>query len=169
MPERPPLQASLVLLGRLAPRGVSRQWPIQTVFPGVLVQPGTAPHRAFSMRPSLFPSDKDLPTWLHTVLLFSIAAPFALPLLWTGVQAIATRHLVPLGGPDFQQFFFAGSSLSGAAAITAGISLIFLGSAFVALAGSFSRPARGRPVLHLLPWVLLAIHVALSVWIKPIA
>ena len=121
------------------------------------------------MRPSLFPSDEALPTWLHTALLILIVSPFSVSLLWFGVHAIATRHLDPLSGPVFGQFFFGPSPLQGKAALLAGFSLIVFGCAFVALAMQFSRVAHGNVVLRSVPWVLVAVSAALSLWVKSLS
>ena len=121
------------------------------------------------MRLSLFPSDEALPTWLHTALLFLIVSPFSVPLLWFGLHAIATKHLEPLSGPEFGQFFFGPSPLQGKAASLAGFSLIVLGCAFAALAMQFSRVAHGNVVLRSVPWILIAVSVALSLWVKSLS
>ena len=118
------------------------------------------------MRPSLFQSDDKLPTWLHTALLLLIVSPFSLSLLWAGVHAISAAHLEPLIGPEFGQFFFGPEPLQGKAARAAGFSLVVLGCAFLAIAIQFSRLARGNAILRTLPWVLVAVSVALSLWVK---
>ena len=118
------------------------------------------------MRPSLFQSDDKLPTWLHTALLLLIVSPFSLPLLWTGVHAISAAHLEPLSGPEFGQFFFGSEPVQGKAARAAGFSLVVLGCAFLAIAIQFSRLARGNVIVRTLPWVLVAVSVALSLWVK---
>jgi hypothetical protein len=115
------------------------------------------------MRPSLFPSDDALPTWLHTTLLFLIVSPFAGFLLLHGLGALATGILEPLNGPDAGQFFFGPETLHGGAARLAGVSLLSLGGAFIAVALRFSRLGFPRvPVRFILPWALLAISVGLS-------
>jgi hypothetical protein len=114
------------------------------------------------MRHSLFPSDETLPTWLHTTLLILVVSPFSVPLFWSGVHAIATRHLEPLSGPEFGQYFFGSSPLQGRAAVLAGFSLVIFGCTFAALALQFSRLSPGNAVLRFLPWVLLAISAAVS-------
>ena len=116
------------------------------------------------MRRSLFPSDASLPTWLHTLLLFLVVSPFAVFLLWHGVQAIATAHLEPLEGPDFGQFFFGPTAINGKAARIAGVALIVLSCSFVALAFNFSRLAYANRVLRQLPWILVAVYIAMSFW-----
>lgn len=118
------------------------------------------------MRRSLFPSDDALPTWLHSLLLILIVSPFALPVLWWGLKAIATAHLEPLSGPDFGQFFFGDVTLKGKPAKVAGLSLVVLGCAYFALAAQFSRLACSVVVLRALPWVLIAISTLLSLWVK---
>ncbi|MGV3583297.1 MAG: hypothetical protein ACO1N8_13425 [Methylophilus sp.] len=121
------------------------------------------------MRHSLFPSDESLPTWLHTLLLFLIVSPFFIFLFMQGISAIASGHLEPLSGPEFGQFFFGNVTLVGKAARIAGVSLIVLGFGFVALAVQFSRLAIAELVAHIwLPWVLIAIHIGLTFWIKSI-
>ena len=118
------------------------------------------------MRRSLFPADESLPTWLHTALLILIVSPFSVFLLWSGVRAIGTKHLEPLSGPEFGQFFFGPSPLQGKAALVAGLSLVVLACAFAALAVRFSRLAHENVVLRWLPWVLIAVSGALSFWVK---
>ncbi len=118
------------------------------------------------MRPSLFPSDESLPTWLHTVLLILIVSPFAAPLFWIGFDAITTAYLEPLSGPDFGQFFFGNLTLQGKAAKIAGVALVTLGCSYAALAMQFSRLAYGNIILRCLPWALLVIFEILSLWVK---
>lgn len=120
------------------------------------------------MRPSLFPSDDALPTWLHTLLLVLVVSPFAGFLFWFGIGAIATAHLDPLSGPEFGQLFFGSSPLQGKAARVAGLSLLAFGGSFVAIAFKFSRLAGESRFSRLLPWVLLAISVLLSWLVKSI-
>ena len=121
------------------------------------------------MRHSLFPSDESLPTWLHTMLLFLIVSPFFVFYFWQGISAIAIAQLEPLSGPEFGQYFFGGVTLVGKAAKIAGVSLIALGFGFVALAIQFSRLAMAEFVARtFLPWVLIAVHLGLSFWVKSI-
>jgi hypothetical protein len=115
---------------------------------------------------SFFPSDEALPTWLHTLLLLLIVSPFAVFLFWHGSHAIATAHLEPMSGPELGQYFFGGVPLDGKPAKVAGLSLVVLGCAFVALAVQFSRLACGNAVLRMLPWALVAVDAALSLWVK---
>ena len=121
------------------------------------------------MRHSLFPSNESLPTWLHTLLLLLVVSPFSGFLLWRGVHAVTTAHMEPLSGPDFGQFFFGPAAIHGKAARVAGVSLILLGCAFVALALNYSRLAQGNKVLRLLPWALVAISVTLLFWVALLA
>lgn len=118
------------------------------------------------MRHSFFPSDDSLPTWLHTLLLLLIVSPFSVFLLWVGADAIATAHLEPLEGPDFREFFFGPTAINGTAAKVAGGSLIVLGCAFAALTFNYSRFAHMNRFLRLLPWILVAIHIAMSFWVQ---
>lgn len=118
------------------------------------------------MRPSLFSSDKSLPAWLHTMLLFLIVSPFWAFLFWHGFSAISTAHLEPLSGPEFGQFFFGNITLDGKAARIAGVSLIFLACSFVALAVQFSRFACVGAVTRILPWIFVAAHIVMSMWVK---
>jgi hypothetical protein len=118
------------------------------------------------VRRSLFPSDESLPTWLHTLLCILVVSPFAGFLLWHGVHAIATAHLEPLSGPSLGQLFFGPVAINGKAAKVAGVSLIALGCAFVAFGFSYSRLVQGNKFLRLLPWVLLAAYIAISIWVK---
>jgi hypothetical protein len=121
------------------------------------------------MRYSLFPSDESLPTWLHTLLLFTIVSPFFIFLFLQGISAIASEHLEPMSGPEFGQFFFGNLTLVGKAAKIAGISLIVLGFGFVALAVQFSRLAMAEFVERtFLPWILIAVHLGLTFWVKSI-
>lgn len=118
------------------------------------------------MRHSLFPSDDSLPTWLHTLLLFLVVAPFSIFLFWHGGHAITTAHLAPLAGPEFGQFFFGPAAIHGKAARVAGISLIMLGFAFIAIAFNYSRLVQINKALWLLPWFLIAQYVAMSFWVR---
>lgn len=120
------------------------------------------------MRPSLFPSDKELPTWLHTLLLILIVSPFSGYLFWLGINAIYTAHLDPVSGPDFGQFFFGSLALQGTAARVAGFSLVTAGGYFAAIAFQFSRLTSESKFSCLLPWILLAISQILSLWVKSI-
>lgn len=120
------------------------------------------------MRPSLFPSDEELPTWLHTLLLVLIVSPFAVFLFWFGISAMVTAQLDPLSGPEFGQFFFGPSPLQGKAARVAGFSLVAFGGSFVGIAFKFSRLADESRISRLLPWILLAISVMLSLWVRAI-
>ena len=122
------------------------------------------------MRHSLFPSDESLPTWLHTLLLLLIVSPLFIFLFFKGISAIASGHLEPLSGPEFGQYFFGNATLVGKAAKLAGVSLIVLAFGFIALAVQFSRLAIANLLARtLLPWVLVAIHIGLSFWVKSIA
>lgn len=122
------------------------------------------------MQHSLFPSDESLPTWLHTLLLLLIVSPFFIFFFFQGISAIANGYLDPLSGPEFGQYFFGNVALVGKAAKLAGVSLIVLGFGFVALAVQFSRLAIAKLLARtLLPWVLIAIHIGLSFWVKSIA
>lgn len=104
--------------------------------------------------------DDALPDWLHTLLLLLVTGSFGAPLLWQGAQAMLTRHLEPVMGPEFGQWLFP-RVLEGAAARLAGLELVVLGLSFLALGGAFSRWADERPLLQRLPWGLLALFVAL--------
>jgi hypothetical protein len=117
---------------------------------------------------SLFPSDEALPTWLHTTLLILVVSPFSVPLLWSGAQAIATRHMELMSGPEFGQYFFGPLPLQGRAAVLAGFSLVIFGCTFAAMALQFSRLAPGNVTLRFLPWVLLAASLAVSFAVQPL-
>ena len=121
------------------------------------------------MRRSLFPSDDSLPTWLHTLLLLLVVSPFSIFLLWHGGQAITTAYLAPLAGPELGQFFFGPHALHGKAATIAGIALIVLGFAFIALAFNYSRVVRMNKVLRLLPWIMIALYAAMSFWVRALS
>jgi hypothetical protein len=121
------------------------------------------------MRHSLFPSDASLPTWLHTLLLLLVVSPLSGFLLWRGVHAVTTAQMEPLRGPDLGEFFFGPVALHGKAARVAGVSLILLGCALVALALNYSRLARVNKVLRSLPWVLVAISVGMLFWVASLA
>ena len=91
-------------------------------------------------------------------------------LFFQGISAIASGYLDPLSGPELGQYFFGNVALVGKAAKLAGVSLIVLGFGFVALAVQFSRLAIAKLLARtLLPWVLIAIHIGLSFWVKSIA
>ena len=114
------------------------------------------------MRRSLFPDDDSLPTWLHTFALFFVVSLFGVPLVWIGGEAIFSRHLEPVNGPELGQFLFGNVTLRGRGAVWAGVSLVTLGCSFFALAVSFMRSAQGNRALRVLPWVLTAASIALS-------
>ena len=115
------------------------------------------------MRRSLFPDDDALPTWLHTFALFFVVSLFGVPLVWIGGEAIFSRHLEPLSGPTFGEFFFDNTTtLQGNEAVWAGFSLVTFGCCFFALAVSLMRSAQGNRALRVLPWVFLAVSIALS-------
>lgn len=118
------------------------------------------------MQPSLFPSDDGLPTWLHTVLLVIVVSPFAGFLFWFGVSAIYAGQLEPLSGPEFGQYFFGSSTLEGKPARIAGLSLVMLGSSFLAIAYRFSRLANEGKFPRCAPWVLLAVSQFLSLVVR---
>ncbi len=115
---------------------------------------------------SLFPSDDELPTWLHTLLLLLLVSPFALILLWWGVGAIASGQLEPKAGPELGYYFFGTSVLYGATARLAGFAFLVLSAGFWSIALSFSRMAADSRVLKILPWVLLTVFIVLSVSIN---
>jgi hypothetical protein len=121
------------------------------------------------MRHSLFPSNESLPAWLHDLLLILVVSPFTGFLLWRGVHAVVTAQMEPLSGPNFGEFFFGPATLHGKAARVAGLSLILLGCAFVALASNYSRLAQGNKVLRPLPWVLVAMSVVMLFWVASLA
>ena len=114
------------------------------------------------MRRSLFPDDNALPTWLHTLALLIVVSPFGAPLIWWGVEAMHLRHLEPLSGPEFGQYFFGPTALDGKAAVWAGLSLVVLGVSFYSVAARFMRAAQVSTALHVLPWVLLAICFSMA-------
>jgi hypothetical protein len=118
------------------------------------------------MPPSLFPSDDELPTWLHTTLCIAIVSPFAVFLLWFGIAAIVTGHLEPLSGPEPGQYFFGESAIDGAAARWAGVALTLLGTTFLSLGVSFTRYAAGRRMLRIIPWLLLIASLAISFLVR---
>ena len=113
--------------------------------------------------------DEDLPTWLHTTCIMVIAGLFALPLLWTGINALLSASLTPMMGPDFGVWMLGGRSLQGIAAVVAGFSLIGLGSAFLVLGLSWTRWAQGKPLLRWLPWIICAASLLLSWWAVTLA
>jgi hypothetical protein len=114
------------------------------------------------MRKSLFPADDSLPTWLHTFACFFVVSPFGVPLIWWGGRAIHFRHLAPIPGPEFGQYFFGPAPLEGKAAVWAGWSLLMLGAAFFALGAHYTRTGRESAVLHFLPWVLIVVSILLG-------
>ena len=115
------------------------------------------------MNHSFLPSDDELPTWLHTALLILVVSPFAVPLVWLGLGAIASGHLEPLSGPDMGQTFFGPLPLDGKPARVAGLSLLLFGAYFATLAWRFSRFADASTSARWLPWVLLAASIAVSI------
>ena len=114
------------------------------------------------MRRSLFPDDDSLPTWLHTLACFLVVSPFGVPLIWAGGKAVFLRYLEPIAGPEFGQFFFGSTALQGNEAVWAGLSLVVLGFAFFSIGARFTRAGRVNSLLHALPWVLLAVSIALG-------
>lgn len=112
------------------------------------------------MRPSIFPSDESLPTWLHTTLCVAATLPFVGYLWWYAGLALLTGRLEPLSGPEFGQYFFGNTTLTGRGAHVAAISLLLLGASFVAMGLSYSRHAEDRQWLRVLPWVLLPLGLA---------
>lgn len=130
----------------------------------------TAGFRAYitlgSATPSPMLSDNSLPTWLHTLLCIVLGMPFALPLLFYGAKALSTRHLEPLSGPEFGQYFFGPDAVSGVPAQVAGIALVMYGFAFLSLSVAFTRHAEERVLLRRLPWVLLALGVGATFLVK---
>lgn len=115
------------------------------------------------MRPSLFPSDDALPTWLHTALCIGICLPFTLTLWWAAFDALASGQLEPLGGPSFGQYFFGPQTLYGRAATRGAVALLLLGTAFLTLGLSFSRHAAEHPILKKLPWLFLLLGLGTTV------
>ncbi len=115
-------------------------------------------------RPSLFPTDEALPTWLHTTLCILVAAPFSGFFLWDGFGALFTGHMEPIPGPEIGQYFFGEVALNGRSARLAGLTFVLIGLSQLALGFSFTRHAEGRPRWRLLPWVLLA--VSLVFWTR---
>ncbi len=118
------------------------------------------------MPPSLFPSDDELPTWLHTTLCIAVVSPFAVFLLCFGIAAIVTGHLEPLSGPELGQYFFGESAIDGTDARWAGVALTLLGTTFLSLGVSFTRYAAGRRVLCIIPWFLLIASLAISFLVR---
>jgi len=118
------------------------------------------------MRRSLFPSDDELPTWLHTLLLTLVVTPFAGFLFWFGIGAIFGGFLEPLSGAAAGQFFFGDAPLYGVVARIAGLSLIVLGAAFFAIVFRFSRFTDGSGYSRWLPWTLLMLSIHLSILVK---
>lgn len=114
------------------------------------------------MRQSPFPSDDDLPTWLHALILLVLVAPCAGFLVRFGMSARFTARLEPLSGPEAGQFLFGPEPLQGSAARMAGRSLLVPGAGFLAIAWRFSRLCSDGLLGHLLPWSLLALSVMLS-------
>lgn len=101
------------------------------------------------------PSDDDLPTWLHTALCMIIVAPFAIYLIWIGLDAVLTGHMEPISGPEIGQFFFGHLPLNGMQAKLAGCSLVLLGHAFFLLGLSFTRFVEDSYWLRMTPWVTM--------------
>ena len=82
--------------------------------------------------------------------------------MWFGLAAIFTGQLAPLSGPEFGQYFFGETALSGRAARVEGVSLCLLGLAFFGLGFSFTRFAADYRLLRYSPFVLLAASILLS-------
>lgn len=110
---------------------------------------------------ALLPSDDELPTWLHTFACYFVVSLFGVPLIWMGVQAIRSRHLDPVSGPEFGEYFFGNAPLDGNAAVWAGWSLIALGASFLALGARYTRAGQERTWVRMLPWIFLAA----SIWL----
>lgn len=115
-----------------------------------------------SVRRSLFPADDELPTWLHTIACLFAVSLFALPLIWWGGEAIHTRHIEPINGPEIGHYFFGNIVLEGKAAVRAGWSLIVTGAAFLALGARYTRAGEESAVLRVLPWVLFGVSLLLG-------
>lgn len=115
------------------------------------------------MRRSLFPSDDSLPTWLHTFACFFVVSWFGVPLLWWGAEAIHTRYLPPLSGPELGQYFFGAKALQDGAAVRAGWSLVAFGAFFFALGARYTRAGQTMPLLRFVPWVLIAASALLGI------
>lgn len=122
-------------------------------------------HGSATMRGMAF-SDDALPTWLHTTLCYVSIAPFAVPLVWIGLGAIGTRQLAPLAGPEAGQTFFVQAPLTGTAAQLAGVVLVLIALAFVALATAHTRRGRERALLRRLPWIALAAAMLLYLLVR---
>jgi hypothetical protein len=95
-----------------------------------------------------------------------VVSPFAGFLFWFGISAIYAGHLEPLSGPEFGQYFFGSLTLEGRPARIAGLSLVTLGSSFLAIAYRFSRVAGEGQFPCFLPWVLLTISQFLALVVK---
>ena len=89
--------------------------------------------------PNRWLQDDDLPTWAHTTCVLSIVSLFALPLIWSGLKAIALQSLPPMMGPEFDVWMFGPRELQGGAAVLAGLSLMVFG------AGCCLYPLGARP------------------------
>lgn len=111
-------------------------------------------------------SDDSLPTWLHTLLCLVLGMAFGLPLLFQGGKAFSARHLEPLSGPEFGQYFFGPTAISGRPAQIAGVALVLYGLSFLSLSVAFTRHAEERVQLRRLPWLLLALDVVATLLVK---
>lgn len=114
----------------------------------------------------LFTPDDELPDWLHTLLLAILVSPPAIWLFWFGFSALFSGRLEPLPGPDFGQYFFGPNALLGKPARIAGISLITLGFAYLAIAAKFSRFAEEGKRWRYLPWLLIGVAILLAKLVK---
>ena len=109
-------------------------------------------------------TDDELPTWAHTTCVMVLVSCCAVPLLWDGAGALHTRRLAPIMGPDMGQWMFGPRTLSGTAAVAAGLSLVALAFTFWALGLAYTRWAHDRPAVRALPWLMLVLDVPLYMW-----
>ena len=118
------------------------------------------------MRPSLFPSDDSLPTWLQTTLCLAVPFPFSIILWWNAGLALLTGHLEPQSGPEFGQYLFGNTNLMGHSAYWAAGSMILLGASFATMGLAFTRHAEDHRWLKALPWTLLPLSLVVIFFVR---
>jgi hypothetical protein len=115
---------------------------------------------------SFFPTDDELPTWLHTTLLLGVISVFALPIGWEGIDAIARRRYDSTDGPEFGIHWFDPPPFEGGLAVTAGFAQLTLMLTIYVFAMVYaSRWHERLRKWRAMPWILSAAYFAACVLI----